>query len=285
MVDSRGVSDVIGYVLVFSLVVVIIGILFISGFAGIEDSRQAEQLRNAERAFDVLADNINDIHQQDAPSRATEVKLSESQLSLRDSSRAVVSIEGAGTPQVSVPLTSIVYSPSVGASSVVYESGVVFRMDRGSGVMNDDAPYLFLDEGGVRTAILPVLQTRSAGSTSVGGETTVLVRTERTARSVVESRIDASSPTDDDGDGNGGSGFEFTFKVETTPDRASIWLDYLESNIPASFDDNDVDGDGSAAGDPACNLATVVNPDDTVVCELAVDRLFVSVTRIDVTFG
>ena len=78
--DRRGVSETIGFVLVFSLIVLTVGVVLTVGYGGLQDARDAERVNNAERAFDVLADNVEDITHRGAPSRGTEVRLAEASL-------------------------------------------------------------------------------------------------------------------------------------------------------------------------------------------------------------
>jgi len=56
--DRRAVSDVVGYVLVFSLVSLTVGVVSVAGVGALQDARDVEQANNAERAFDVLGDNV-----------------------------------------------------------------------------------------------------------------------------------------------------------------------------------------------------------------------------------
>lgn len=74
--DNRAVSEVVGFVLTFSLVTMAIAIVFTAGFGGLQDTQQAEQVNNVERAFDVLDTNVQEVQRQEAPSRATEMRLS-----------------------------------------------------------------------------------------------------------------------------------------------------------------------------------------------------------------
>ena len=78
--DRRGVSETVGFVLVFSLVLLTVGTVLTVGYAGLQDARDAERVNNAERAFDVLANNIEDITARGAPSRGTEIRLAEASI-------------------------------------------------------------------------------------------------------------------------------------------------------------------------------------------------------------
>ena len=78
--NHRAVSEIIGFVLVFSLILGTITIVYVGGLSGLDDARNAERVNNAERAFDVMANNFQQMGRGDAPNRATEIKLADAQL-------------------------------------------------------------------------------------------------------------------------------------------------------------------------------------------------------------
>ncbi len=96
---DRAVSETISFVLVFSLIVASVGAVYAIGVSELEATRDAERIENAQRAFDVLADNVDDVLE-GAPSRGTEVKLAEATLRSADDASMNVTVdpEGGGTP-------------------------------------------------------------------------------------------------------------------------------------------------------------------------------------------
>ncbi|MFA9425256.1 hypothetical protein [Natronorubrum sp. A-ect3] len=58
---NRAVSEVVAFVLVFAIILGSVGILYSTGFQAMDDYQENEQLVNAERAMDALADNFNDV--------------------------------------------------------------------------------------------------------------------------------------------------------------------------------------------------------------------------------
>jgi hypothetical protein len=97
-VNNRGVSEALGFVLVFALIIGTISVVYATGIAGLHDAQQAEKLNNVERAFDVLADNVNDIHRSGAPSRATEVKLAGGSIGTGDPVTFKIRAENSSDP-------------------------------------------------------------------------------------------------------------------------------------------------------------------------------------------
>ena len=177
--DDRGVSETLGYILVFSVVITTITTASVFGFSGLEDRQAAEQVRNVERAFDVLADNFGDIARYEDPSRATEIRLAHGTVAFGEPVTITVG-QNSTTPGeafvddptnvTNVTLEPLVYRSD--RSSVVYEGGVVFRVDDGASIARSSLPFVVGEE----SALVPTVDTTQDGETSgVGGERTVLV--------------------------------------------------------------------------------------------------------------
>lgn len=260
--SDRAVSEVLGFILVFSLIVTTTSFVYISGISELEDRRDVERVDNAERAFDVLANNIDDISQEDAPSRATEIKLADAQLRFGDATTMTVEITNLGTPHptYSREVAPIVYSAGTG-TELVYESGSIVRTEPNGGVVMKEEPNILFttNSSDTRLAVVPYIQTRSQGESSVGGSTTALVRADFVNSEVLTARTDRPSGT-----------YELTIKIETTSERGPVWESYLDNEIESAYDVSD-----------ACSVS-----DGTVKCtSLNVDRLYVTVTGIDVAFN
>lgn len=275
---SRAVESVVGFVLVFSLVASSVGVVYVFGFDGLQETRDAEQLSNVESAFDVLEDNVEDIQQEDAPHRATEFKLYRATLSTGDPVEFTVTVQnwndpgpdGDGDPSTAEPLQTnidavpVVYTPEGGSvdRSIRYVNGAILRSDRGETTVLDPTPLVLRERGGERTAVFPLVETRDEGTTAVSGSTTVLVR----ADSVIsESLAAATDPATDTTDGTGDV-YEVVLTIETGPDRATAWAGHLNERFDAAY------------GVEPCTTSG-----GTVTCgPFETDRLFVSATRVDV---
>ena len=277
--DGRGVSEVLSLVLVFSLIAATVALVYVSGIGGLESTRSSERVTNAERAFDVLQDNIADIHREGAPSRATEVKLSDAQMTYGESTRITVQVENLNETNASVSNVSsvsidpIVYAAESGPE-LVYSNGAVFRQDRSGTVLNTPPGFLFTDDGGERTAIVPTVQTRNRGVGGVGSQGTILVRTLLASQEVeiAEDNPSALTSPDANPDGSGDAEYNVTITIETAGQRQGVWLDYLNGEIPDSQDIRS----GAGACEPI--------GDTTVECSIAVENVYSSLTRIDVTY-
>lgn len=252
--SERGVSEALGYVLVFGIVTFTIGTVYATGISGLYDAQQAEQNENMVRAFDVLGDNLQDIHRRGATSRATEVKLAGGTIGFGDSVSMTVYAESTNDPNINrsfrMNAQPIIYSDNSG-TEVVYLGGAVIRSDGTGSVMRSDPEF----KADADRMILPLLITYHAGgSRSIGGTSTVLVI----------ARLFSSSLA---GDPDGGFGdfqpdpgdARVNVTVEST--RAIAWGRYFEEQGYT-----EIDGDAS---------------DDVVTYQFTTDRLFVPRTEIE----
>lgn len=224
--SDRGVSDLVGFVLTFSMVVLMVGLVYTAGLAEIQAMQNAEHATNAERAFDVLGDNVDDLVHQGAPSRATSITLSGSEIRFGDPVTFQVNFTGTGAPPYNMTTDPIVYATGDG-TAIVYVNGAVIRDQRAGAVMVREPPFVF----GSRT-VVPYIVTRGIGS-SRGGETTVLVRTTLASRQAFARR---PTVTDD-----------VVLTIDSS--RAAVWARYVESEVGA-----DVCTD-PGSGETVCTLS------------------------------
>jgi hypothetical protein len=166
--DERGLSDVLGYVIVFSLVVTAVLLVTAGGLSAVEDARDTERAQNAERAFEVLADNFAAIHERSAPSRSTEIDLGDAEIFY--DSETLITIRGDDQELASQTVLPVRMNVE-GDRAVVYEAGAVFR-HTGGGISMVRPPPFLLSENRVH---LPLIHTTAATVESAGG-TTVLLR-------------------------------------------------------------------------------------------------------------
>lgn len=253
-IDDRGVSEVIGFVLVFSLILGTISIVYVGGFSALSDTRDGERVNNAERAMDVLADNFLQLGRGEAPRRGTEIKLSDAQLTLDQ--RYGVEVNVSGTPYSSRgrPIT---YHSGTG-TRISYEHGAIIRVDDdGGAVMLREPDFLISDE---RTVIRHI-QLRG-GLLNQGGSQTVLLRGDLNFRDL------EYPPQGGDSDVTSET---VNVTIQTAPERSSAWLRYMEDH-PQLTDCNERDVPG-------------LETHREIECTLTTDSLAVSVVGVDVEFA
>jgi len=217
--DDRGLSEVLGFALVFALVVSTVILVAIIGFGSLEETRDAEELNNAERAFDVLADNMADIYEEGAPSRATEISLQSAQLQVGDPIMMnVTAINESGGSEVNqFPIDPIVFKS--GDSRVIYAGGATFRTQGGNGLMIGEPPLVNASDN----LLLPIVQNRHRGAiTSTSGQTVRVRAVSRQRRPVPGFNED---PTDHQ-----------KIILNVTSPRADLWETYLAEQQQLSCD-------------------------------------------------
>ncbi len=176
--DSRAVSETLGYILVFSLIIGTITAATVFGFSGLNDRQAAEQVTNVERAFDVLADNFKDISRHEDPSRATEIRLAGGTIQLGKPVTVTVGEWNDSTSmfesQTSTTLQPIVYASDGGI--IVYEAGMIFRVDGNRSVSRTKTPFAQSESA----TIIPIAVTRPGDErAAISSDRTILVTGER----------------------------------------------------------------------------------------------------------
>jgi len=245
--DARGVSNVVGYVLVFSLVTVTIGTVFAVGITGLEDRQEAERVANVERAFDVFDDNLRDVQRYGDPSRSTEIRLSGGTLSVPETTSVELINDSGGV--VGGPLysnRSLTYTND--DTTIAYESGAWFRSDGGGAVMRSEPRFVAADN---RTT-LPIVRMYLRGPETVDRDGTVQVAVERRAKPNLEKIADAAA---DDG----------PFDLRVRSPHAAAWRRYFDRTDGFTVNETRTDITNSTV------VADLDHSDEVFVADAAVD--------------
>jgi len=227
--DDRGVSDVVGYVLVFSLITITIGTVFAVGITGVEDRREAERVANVERAFDVLDDNLRDVQRYGDPNRATEIRLAGGTLSTSAETRFALANTSNASDVANgtfAEWTSRTIAYEEGDTTIAYEAGALVRGDSDGSVMLSEPRFVAAEN---RTTVPIVALVRGDGERRVTGEGTVQITVveDANADSTTE-RFDAAS------------GETLYLWVETDhPDAWARYFDRTDGFADATPDDAD----------------------------------------------
>ncbi len=248
--DRRAVSETLGYILVFSIVVMTITTATVFGFGGLENRQAAEQVTNVERAFDVMADNFQDIRRYEDHSRATEIRLAGGTIGAGDPVTITVGQWNETSQQLDGETRDVTFRPLVFRSDggeVAYESGVVFRGSGSDSAARSSLPFVVSED----TALVPVTATSIRSSTTaVGGDRTALIVGERPSRT----RLANQTIRDENGE---------TLAVQIDSPRAAGWERQLD-----------------AEGYEILN-----STDQSVTAELDVEKVRLPVTNINIRFN
>lgn len=248
---DRALSEVVGYILVFSLIFLTVGFVSISGLPTLDTAKESEQVQNAERAFDILDNNIAEVYKEGAPSRATEISADNGAVETRSAVTMNVSLTNStGNVNYTSQEINPVAFTGIGETEYVYSAGAVFRQQSGSSFMISEPPFEFDDN----RAFVTVVRTFSKERTSASGGT-VLVRASSSSRSVKAADTSLQERQYE----------QMTINITDSP-RQDSWKEYLESELP----------------DPDCSTG------DGLSCEVDLDdegitQMFVTVQGIEVT--
>jgi len=218
---SGGVSNVVGYVLVFSLVTMTIGTVFAVGITGLEDRQEAERVANVERAFDVFDDNLRDVQRYGDPSRSTEIRLSGGTLSVAETTTVELRNASDGVVR-GFEFRSLTYAN--GDTTIAYEGGAWFRSDGGGAAMRSEPRFVAADG---RTT-LPIVRLYPLGPDTIERDGTVQVAVDRTSRPELVQVADADA---DDG--------PFDLRIESA--YATAWRRYFEQTHGFSVNESATD--------------------------------------------
>lgn len=216
-------SDVIGFVLIFSLITTTIGLVYVTGFDGIQNAREVEERRNVERAFDILADNINDVVEGKAPARGTEIKVGDSKLSLGDQVKFTVNVtnNSGDVTGTEISASPIVYETPSG-QQVLYMNGALIRGNVGGSSFISEPDFRVEHD----SFIAPLIETRPAAGSSTGVSGGIsLIRSRGTSESVIA--YNDLTPQDD-------PPYSVTITVESP--RTNLWSRYCDQNPDMSVD-------------------------------------------------
>lgn len=201
---DRGVSDLIGFVLTFSVVILSVGILLTVGIDVLRDLQASTQTDNAESVFLAVADGFGELQEGQAPKRAGSLDLQiGASLTTANVSVMNVSVNGPGF-ESTVPMGSLRYE--IENTTVAYESGGVFRTSGGNSALIGQPPELYCsNESGVAvvsivTVVAPSDPSVSGGTATITGtteSTTLLFPENRSAPAIDNVTVEVSSSFED----------------------------------------------------------------------------------------
>ncbi|MFP9190373.1 DUF7289 family protein [Natronosalvus vescus] len=127
--DERAVSEVLAFILVFTIVIGSVTIVSVFGMQSLTSYQEGEQLRNAERAMDALSDNFNDVVRYDGiTTRSGELNLRDGSITTNhEGTELSITIDGGSDHTITTG--GLVYEAGSGTDTIAYEGGGIFRGD------------------------------------------------------------------------------------------------------------------------------------------------------------
>lgn len=159
--QERAVSEVFGFILLFSIVILSIGAVSIFGVNSLNEGRDAALMDNMERGFEGMASTIDDL--EPGMSRSTSLRLGSGQLRIGEETWINVSV--GGTKEIKNSVSPLLYT--FDDERIIYVSSTVFRVSEESGVVVRP-PAFELSQSGT---IISVQNTIPSRAISIGGGT------------------------------------------------------------------------------------------------------------------
>ena len=161
---SRGVSEVVGYLLVFSIVVTIVSVIYASGMPMVERTKENSVLQSMETVFITLQSNIKKVALAQSPVRTMKLNLIKGSISAnKNAGNITITVDGNNTPPIQ--FGNIEYT--LGARKMIYENGAVIESTPGGSIIVSDPPIFFTNSGGKAHVFISVINV--SGDFSAGG--------------------------------------------------------------------------------------------------------------------
>ena len=171
--SESAVSEVVGFILVFSIIMLAIGVIYAVGYPTIQSSKENTQFQNMEQSFMVLQSNINTVAFDHAPVKTLKTSLGGGSLTV-NSSKGHITVERQNAEiRYSGTLGAIEYEKN--GRSVAYEGGGVWEKYPAGAAIKLSEPRIFVqDVDGNRTVFVSIINI-SSDLSSVGGDGTASV--------------------------------------------------------------------------------------------------------------
>jgi hypothetical protein len=166
---DRGVSETIGFVVTFSMIILMVGLVYTAGTGALADLREAEQTENAEYAVEALAESLGTLERGD-PARTSELRVGGGAFAVTNATTLGVTVDGDTTYATTLYPGGIAYER--GETAVAVSGGAVVRTDRGDAVLLRRPSFVC----GPERAIVSVVTLRNVAETDrIGTSGSVVV--------------------------------------------------------------------------------------------------------------
>ena len=179
--DNRAVSDVLAFVLVFSIIITSVGLVYVFGMGALEEAQVSEQNRNAERAFETMGVSFSDLQTGRGEERLSQLNPRGGRVSITESPTVEVTDDSGGI-LLSGDANSLEYAHE--GTTISYELGAVFRADDGHSVMIRPPEFVCSEGPDGDHAVVSYPTMSASQPSSVSTSSTLRVRATRSSTDV-----------------------------------------------------------------------------------------------------
>jgi hypothetical protein len=209
MKDEKAVSEVIGYIMILSIIFISISIVYVNAIPVLQNTEETEHLKNAERAMVTLQSNVEEMLERGVPKRGTEIRLRAGELELIEEDRALVVLNTTEIDDIDKNITrsAVPLTYSLGSRSVVYENGAVIRADSTGSTMLKSPGWTVNDD----RAMITMVDSRLRGVGRRVGDGTAIIRMAKGRTDTRKAELDSTD----------------TVNITVVSEHSTAWEAYL----------------------------------------------------------
>jgi flagellin-like protein len=140
--NRKGVSEVIGYLLTFAIVVTIVSVIYASGMPVVEQTKESSAITSMETVFLTLQGNMKKVAIGQSPVRTMKLGLVKGTMSAQENA-GNITIDKDGSPPVTISFGNIEYT--LGTQKLVYENGAVIEHSLAGNIIVSEPLIFFMN--------------------------------------------------------------------------------------------------------------------------------------------
>jgi hypothetical protein len=158
---DKGVSEMVGYIIMFGIVIAAVTLIYTSGMPMVEQTSETAALQSMKTSFISLQSNVKKVALDQSPVRTMKFNLIKGSIGAKKSPEAGwLNVTVDGNPPYNLSFGNIEYT--IGSKKVIYENGAVIESTPGGSIIISDPP-IFNCSGDVFISVINVSGDFSAG--------------------------------------------------------------------------------------------------------------------------
>ncbi len=163
---DKGVSEVVGYILTFSIVIATVTVIYTSGMPMVEQTSETAVLQSMKTSFISLQSNVKKVALDQSPVRTMKFNLIKGSIGAKKSPEAGwLNVTVDGTEHYNQSFGNI--ECTIGSKKVIYENGAIIEYTTGGNIIVSDPPIYFTNYSGNKKVFISVINV--SGNFSAGG--------------------------------------------------------------------------------------------------------------------
>lgn len=171
--NEDAVSETVGYILLFAIVTLSMGIIYAIGYPVLQSNIDANIFESAEQSFIVLQSNMNRVAFDQTPVKILKINLMSSSITISDQSS--ITIDDNINPPLNVSVGEIIFEKD--DKTIAYEMGAVFKTYSGGKTIMVSDPSIFTDTiDGKNVTTIGIIAIRGNESVAGKGITSLILK-------------------------------------------------------------------------------------------------------------